>query len=188
MSKTTEDYIRLSDRISWKNIQLVSETLSSNTDLDMTHDDGEFFTLSIKSGNVAITRLLIQYYETVQLPKLEVNSPEYNLLKFRFKNALETAIEGRTLSDEMKALLSKYIDFDHDLDEDFTTRNEAAVLADDDIEGLSSKNPSSDHSTNSSLTRGMVEQVGQEHPVALDVWLLGQQSTASDVGDHYDSV
>ena len=57
--KYQEDYIQLSDRISWKNKLLVSNTLNKNTALDLTYNEGEFFTLAIESNSVEIVQTLL---------------------------------------------------------------------------------------------------------------------------------
>jgi hypothetical protein len=111
MSKM-KDYIRLSDSVTGKNVALVREILRGNTSLDMTCDDGELFILSIRKDNVEVTKLLLEYYKNHQLSQFSVGSSEYNILQFHFNDAIRTATEGRTLSSEMKALLSPYIDFE----------------------------------------------------------------------------
>jgi hypothetical protein len=126
MSKTQDlRYIKLCDRVAGKNATLVDEILVSNTDLDITYDDGTFFTLAIRGDSTRIMQELLRYFDRVQLPKLTEGSAEYNTLKYRFKTALEIAVEGENLSAEMKALLSSYIDFEGsecgDLDDDISS-------------------------------------------------------------------
>ncbi|MES2215465.1 MAG: hypothetical protein V4485_05595 [Pseudomonadota bacterium] len=178
--KDYRDYIELSDSAPGQNIALVSAILRCNTNLDMTHDDGEFFFLSIKNNRVETTKRLIEYYETVQLPKLTVGSPEYNILRFRFKNALENAIEGRTLSEAMKNLLSEYIDFDSD--ERVSVRDAEIHNDEEDLSEEHNGATTEEHSTNSSLTQA-IEQLPQAPALDLGVWLTGQPS-ANDIVDH----
>jgi len=110
--KYQEDYIQLSDRISWKNVSLVSNILNKNTDLDLTYNEGEFFTLAIESNSVEIAQTLLDYFNKNQLAKYTSNSTEYLLLKTKMRGMLEVAIEDVSLSEEMKQVLSPYIDFE----------------------------------------------------------------------------
>jgi hypothetical protein len=110
--KYQEDYIQLSDRISWKNGPLVSNILNKNIDLDLTYNEGEFFTLAIESNSVEIIKTLLDYFNNNQLAKHTSGTTEYLLLKNKLRSALETAIEDVELSQEMKKVLSPYIDFE----------------------------------------------------------------------------
>jgi len=134
--KYQEDYIQLSDRISWKNRELVSNILNKNIDLDLTYNEGEFFTLAIESNSVEIIKTLLDYFNNNQLAKYTSGATEYLLLKNKIRDILEVAIEDITLSDKMKELLSPYIDFegsdhsynmleDNKIDDNFFLKNQA---------------------------------------------------------------
>jgi hypothetical protein len=110
--KYQEDYIQLSDRISWKNVSLVSNILNKNIDLDLTYNEGEFFTLAIENNSVEIIKTLLDYFNENHLSKYTSGSTEYLLLKNKMRDILEVAIEDVSLSEEMKEMLSPYIDFE----------------------------------------------------------------------------
>lgn len=181
-------YTNLSNRVASENIDLVANFLEQHGNIDVTYGDGKFFNMSIcGKNNVAITRLLINYFETVQLPKLAKDSPEYNILRYRFKTALETAVEGETLSEEMKSLLSKYIDFDPD-DEQDASKDPDEVLAQDEEhhDGLSdehiTREGSGDGAAHDSLTAATLVQ-GQ-NPITghdtIEAWLAGHSTAVSE--------
>lgn len=107
--KYQEDYIQLSDRISWKNGALVSNILNKNLDLDLTYNEGEFFTLAIESNSVEIIKTLLDYFNNNQLEKYPSGSTEYLLLKNKIIDILDIAIEDVDLSEEMKQVLSPYM-------------------------------------------------------------------------------
>ena len=107
--KYQEDYIQLSDRISWKNKLLVSNILNKNTDLDLTYNEGEFFTLAIEDNSVEIVKTLLDYFNNNQLAKYKSGSIEYLLLKNKMRDILEIAIEDVSLSEEMEEVLNPYI-------------------------------------------------------------------------------
>lgn len=110
--KYQEDYIQLSDRISWKNGSLVSSILNKNIDLDLTYNEGEFFTLAIENNSVEIIKTLLDYFNEHHLSKYTSGSKEYLLLKNKMRDILEVAIEDVNLSEEMKEILSPHIDFE----------------------------------------------------------------------------
>ncbi len=181
-----DTYVELLNWISGGSVILVTDVLSRDDDLDITYSDGQhydFGALLISSvagdtqrGSTGITELLIEYYEAKQLPKLTVGSPEYNILRYRFKASLELAQEGESLSTEMQALFSRYINFDSDEHDDDGLSDEHHMLGADSDHSV--------HSTNSSLTQSIVGQLPQAQSSDLGMWLAGQASAASDVGDH----
>jgi hypothetical protein len=148
-------YCTLCDMISLGRYKFVSTMLQDHDDIDVTYSDGTLLRSAIEgNGNVAIATLLINYYETVQLPKLKVGSTEYNLLRYHFKTALEVAISGETLSTEMRSLLSRYIDFDsYERDsvpdaEDVDAADESHIT----LERSSSRSASDSHITAENLS------------------------------------
>lgn len=110
--KYQEEYIKLSDRISWNDKSLVSDLLERNKDLDITYKDGKFFIMSVEDNNIEIVKILLDYFSYNQLVKYTTGSTEYLLLKNKLKDILEIAIEDVNLSQEMKEVLSPYIDFE----------------------------------------------------------------------------
>jgi len=86
--------------------------LEQDTSLDMGHDEGTFFNMSIESGNTKIVQTLLDYFNKNQLAKYTSSSTEYLLLKTKMRDMLEVAIEDVSLSEEMKQVLSPYIDFE----------------------------------------------------------------------------
>ena len=113
--KYQEDYIQLSDRISWKNKLLVSNILNKNTDLDLTYNEGEFFTLAIEGNSVEIVKTLLDYFNNNQLAKYKSGSIEYLLLKNKMRDILEIAIEDVSLSEEMDEVLNPYLPKEDDI-------------------------------------------------------------------------
>jgi len=107
-----KDYIELSNSISWKNKDFVQDILSKNKSLDLLYRDGKFFNMAIENDCIDIVVSLVSYFKNYQLAKYTPDSTEYLLLKNKLRSALETAIEDVELSQEMKKILSLYIDFD----------------------------------------------------------------------------
>jgi len=180
-------YTNLSNRVASENIDLVANFLEQHGNVDITYGDGKFFNMSIcGKNNVAITRLLINYFETVQLPKLSKDSPAYNILKYRFKTAIETAVESETLSEEMKSLLSKYIDFDPDDEQDAIKDTEVLAQDEEHHDGLSdehiTREGSGDNASHDSLTAATLVQ--GHNPAtchdAIEVWLAGNSTAVSE--------
>jgi hypothetical protein len=110
--KYQEEYIKLSDRISWNDKSLVSDLLERNKDLDITYKDGKFFIMAVEDNNIEIVKILLDYFNYNQLVKYTTGSVEYLLSKNKLKDILEIAIEDVNLSQEMKEVLSPYIDFE----------------------------------------------------------------------------
>lgn len=179
-------YIDLSNRITSYDPEFVSNFLTKHSDLDMTYSGGKPLRLAIEGdGSVAVTKLLINYFETVQLPKFAKGSPEYNILKYRFKTSLETAIEGETLSEEMQSLLSKYIDFDPDDGQNSVKDPEVLAQDEEHHDGLSdehiTREGSGDNATHDSLTAVALHGHNPvKGPDAIEVWLAGHSTAASE--------
>ncbi len=180
-------YIDLSNRITSYDLEFVSNFLTRHSDLDMTYSGGKPLRLAIEGdGSVAITKLLINYFETTQLPKLAKGSPEYNILKYRFKTSLETAIEGEAISDEMKSLLSRYIDFDHDNEQNSAKDLEILAPDEENHDGLSdehiTREGSGDDTAYDSLTGALLTH--GHNPVAyhdtIETWFAGHSTAASE--------
>lgn len=122
--KYKEDYIKLSDRIGWKSKELVEDILRKNIDLDLTYNEGELFTLAVENNCVEITKKLLSYVNDNQLAKYNSGSTEYLLLKNKLRDILETAIEDIEVSQEMKEVLSLYINFEGSENNDDLLENE----------------------------------------------------------------
>lgn len=103
-------YCQLSDKISSGQLSFVENFLSDSSDLDVTYNKGQLFVISVEENYLSITEFLLNYYYKNQLSQEKIGSKDYNLLKYRLKNALEVAAEGVELSPEMQELLSPYID------------------------------------------------------------------------------
>lgn len=108
----TQDYIKLSDRIAWKNRSLVEDILSHNEDLDLLHKNGKFFKMAIEDNSTDIVEILLEYFQKNQFGKYDSQSIEYYNLRTQLVEVIEIALDEVTLSAEMKKILSLYIDFD----------------------------------------------------------------------------
>lgn len=122
------DYNRLSNMIASGRVKLVSSMLEKHHDIDVMHFDGRFLRLAIEGPNSypEITALLLNYFKNIQLAKFQEGSDEYNNLKSRLKIGLEESIEDETLTEEMVAILSDYIqlraeDTEYDLESNHDT-------------------------------------------------------------------
>ncbi len=106
-----KDYNTLSDMIASGRVTFVSNMLAKHSDIDIMYFNGEFLRLAIQNpgSNPKITKLLLDYFKNVQLPKFRESSNEYNNLQSRFKIYLENAASEEKLSQEMMEVLSEYI-------------------------------------------------------------------------------
>jgi len=107
-----KNYINLANGISWKNKLLVDDILLKNLDLDLLFDKGTFFIMSIENNSYDIVKSLLDYFNNNQLSKCTNGLTEYLLLKNKLRDILEIAIEDIKLPQEMKEVLSSYIDFE----------------------------------------------------------------------------
>lgn len=107
-----KEYIKLGNRISAQNEDLVKDILSSNNNLDVLHGKGTFFIRSIENNNIKIVEALLEYFEKNQLSKYDSRSIEYYNLKTQLIEIIDIAIDEVNLSSEMKEILSPYIDFE----------------------------------------------------------------------------
>ncbi|MES2214513.1 MAG: hypothetical protein V4485_00630 [Pseudomonadota bacterium] len=183
-------YIDLTNRVNSEDPEFLANFLAKYKDLDITYSNGRNFdygTLLIaavegdtKRGNTKITKLLIQYYETMQLPKLIKNSPEYNNIQCRFKESLVLAIDGEKISEEMRKLLSPYIDFnpeEYDSLDDNTVCNEDAAKLTEEL-----YNTNDDHNTSNTLTAEAINLCGRgpaSEVEAMHSWLSGSCAPSS---------
>ena len=110
--KYEEEYTNLSNGIRWGNQAMLLNTLNKNSDLDLTYKEGKLFILAVEDNNVKLVEPLLDYFNTNQLAKYTSGSTEYLLLKNKMRDILELAIEDVSLSEEMKEILSPYIDFE----------------------------------------------------------------------------
>ncbi len=106
-----ENYRLLSRYIRRNDFDEVLKILRKDQNLDVMHDDGTLFWVSIEDHNIKITEALLEYFEENQLNKYSKGSNEYHELKKQMQHILEIAIEDVELAKEMQELLSKYIDF-----------------------------------------------------------------------------
>ena len=107
--KYEEEYTNLSNAIRWGNQSMLLDTLDKNSDLDLTYKEGKFFILAVEDNNIKIVEPLLGYFNNNQLAKYTMGSIEYLLLKNKMRDILEIAIEDVSLSEEMKEILSPYI-------------------------------------------------------------------------------
>jgi hypothetical protein len=68
--------------------------------------------MAVEDNNIEIVNILLDYFNDNQLVKYTTGSAEYLLLKNKLRDILEIAIEDVDLSQEMKEVLSSYIDFE----------------------------------------------------------------------------
>jgi len=106
----------LSDRIAAKKYDMVMNILN-NKGIDVTYNEGEFFILAIKNNSTNIVKSLLDYFKKSQLTsydtsRVENMSREDQLLTSKVRNVLDIAIQDVDLSQEMKEILSPYIDFE----------------------------------------------------------------------------
>lgn len=106
------NYTLLSRYICRNDCQEVSSILAKDNLLDVTYDEGKFFIAAIDEKNVQMVQILIDYFENNQLARCQDQSAEYFILKNKLRGTLETAIEDVEFSQEMKKILSPYIDFE----------------------------------------------------------------------------
>jgi hypothetical protein len=107
----SKEYIDLANRVTWGNESLIKDSLS-NLSLDLlSYKEGKLFVLAINSGNSKVLKLLLDYFHENQLGEYKEGSTEYMTLKKHLHAVLETAIEDEEISEEMRELLSEYINF-----------------------------------------------------------------------------
>lgn len=108
----SNNYIKLSNYVSYGNVALVENCLKENVDIDLTCDQGKIFISPVENDRVDILNLLLNYFNNYQLSKYEYSSQEYSYLKNKLKTILEIASEDVELSDKMKDTLSSYLHVD----------------------------------------------------------------------------
>ncbi len=107
-----KNYYDLCSAIVYNYYDTVNYILSRDTNIDLLYKNGNLFIQAVEGNRVEILKLLIEYYQNNQLDKQIKSSSEYNVLKSKLINILQTAIEDVILSPEMKEVLSSYIDFE----------------------------------------------------------------------------
>jgi hypothetical protein len=106
---TLYNYIRRND------LKGVEDILYYNDRLDVVSEK-KYFNMAISNQNVQIVEVLINYFNNVQLVKHKHNQIECLLLKKQLHDVLEYAVEDVEISEEMKKLLSPYLEFGDDND------------------------------------------------------------------------
>jgi tetratricopeptide (TPR) repeat protein len=112
-----KEYEDLADRIGAKRHSMIINMLQKNQNLDLLHDDGTFFYMSIQNNDFVTVKILLNYFEQNQLTKYELNSTDYILLKNKLRKILEIAVEDVVLSTKMEEVLSLYINSESSEDE-----------------------------------------------------------------------
>ena len=135
MKNKQREHSKLSNGISCNNKLLIDDILEKHKDLDLTYNDGTFFKASVEDGSVDIVSALLKYFADNQLGNYKEGSVEYLMCKNKLRDILEIAAEDVELSQEMKEILSSYIDFegsenndsfleDEDVDNNFTLKDQ----------------------------------------------------------------
>lgn len=101
-------YERLFDYCSWDWNKKVKSLLDQYDNLDLTRNDGIYFSLSIKHSNLKIFNLLLDYFENKQISQYKIGSAEYKELRSKIENILEDAIASFDISDDIWPILGKY--------------------------------------------------------------------------------
>jgi len=112
-----KQYTSLADRIGAKKYHMVMSVLNNNKEIDVTYNEGEFFIISIKQNSTGIVKALLDYFKQNQLSSHSINKvedmpKEDQLLMLKIRNILDVATQDVDLSQEMKEVLSPYIDFE----------------------------------------------------------------------------
>lgn len=112
-----KQYTSLADRIGAKKYHMVMSILNNNKEIDVTYNEGEFFIIGIKQNSTDIVKALLDYFKQNQLSshginKVEDMPKEDQLLMVKIRNILDVATQDVDLSQEMKEVLSPYIDFE----------------------------------------------------------------------------
>jgi hypothetical protein len=110
--KYEEEYTNLSNGIRWGNQAMLLNTLNKNSDLDLTYKEGKLFIMAVEDNNVKLVKPLLDYFKDNQLANYKDDSVDYLLLKSKMRGILEIAIEDVSLSEDMKAIISPYIDLE----------------------------------------------------------------------------
>jgi len=134
----------------------VLEILKKDNTLDVMHDSGSFFNIAIEVNNPNIVKALLKHFERnrlqlyqdhyekfkeTNLEQYRDHSQQYLTLKNKVKGILETAIEDVDLSEEMKEVLSPYIDLSsNEHDQDFVINDSDIVITTDKETEHSSRN------------------------------------------------
>lgn len=101
----------LQDYVSSGNAVMVEHSLSKYTE-DILQDEGVLIKFAIRSKNLKTVELLLDHFEKYQLSEVAERSYEHAQLMKKMQDAIWAAQGMYDISDEMKAKLSKYYDFD----------------------------------------------------------------------------
>lgn len=127
---------KLLNYVCWQHIDSAKDLLEKNRMLDVTYRDGEYFIISIQDNSFNIAEALLNHFKEYQLDPLRQDFEKYeetqnikyqdNYVKYatllqKIRNILEVAIEDVTLSEEMQKVLSKYLEFGDEQEDDITT-------------------------------------------------------------------
>ena len=101
---------QLSDFCRWNDSILVEKFLNDFKNLNVLHENGEMFRFAISKNNLEICNNLLRYFNSVQF--LTKDNSEYQNQKNKLCEVLEEAVEMYDISEEMKNILSPYVDFE----------------------------------------------------------------------------
>jgi hypothetical protein len=77
--------------------------------INVLYENGFFFSYAISKGNIEICQALLDYFETKQFPKKNL---QYEEARNKLVEVLENIVEEMDISSEMKKVLSPYITFE----------------------------------------------------------------------------
>ena len=140
----------LEDMVSAGNDFLVKDALSKSSTIDILKDEGLLVKLAISSGNPKVVELLFKYFNDNQLSYCQDRSVESVMLKNQMRDIIEGRLQFITLTDEMKAVLSTYYDFDQTESDQLSVGDELDHQSIDQHNGAERVPTSVDHVTLSS--------------------------------------
>lgn len=100
--------LELDDVIALGNYNLTKGYLDSDKTIDILREEGTLIKLAIRSENIEIVRLVLEYFEENQLSKYKESSLEHAALIHKMRIAVENSI-AYIDTDEMRELLKAYI-------------------------------------------------------------------------------
>jgi len=77
-------------------------------DIDIIYKDGIFFRFAISEDNVGMFNTLLEYFEKTQLQG-DSERLEYKVAKHKLQEILKDAVDTFNISEEMEAVLNRYI-------------------------------------------------------------------------------
>ena len=102
---------KLKNYCCWNNPFKVKKILDKNDYIDLTYDDGIYFSFAFSHDNLEMLQILLDYYEEHNLQH-PINSIEYKKAKSALKEILEENIDIDDIDDEMLHVIKPYLVID----------------------------------------------------------------------------